>query len=144
MPLALILPRGDQSYLLRKPLIRRDMYVCMYVFIKLHITAQSGPVIYSFYATACNPPGGYLSYVCMCGCMYVCTFIKLHITAQSGPVIRVIRMYVCMYVCTFIKLHITAQSGPVIRFIRMYVYMYVSMYLCNICMYYVYYLLNCT
>ena len=26
------------------------MYVCMYVFIKLHITAQSGPVIYSFYA----------------------------------------------------------------------------------------------
>ena len=37
------------------------MYVCMYVFIKLHITAQSGPVIYSFYATACNPPGGYLS-----------------------------------------------------------------------------------
>ena len=39
------------------------MYVCMYVciFMKLHITAQSGPVIYSFYATACNPPGGYLS-----------------------------------------------------------------------------------
>ena len=42
------------------------MYVCMYtmyvcIFIKLHITAQSGPVIYSFYATACNPPGGYLS-----------------------------------------------------------------------------------
>ena len=34
MPLALILPRGDQ-------------YVCMYVciFIELHITAQSGPVI---------------------------------------------------------------------------------------------------
>ena len=40
-----------------------DLYVYMYVciFIKLHITAQSGPVIYSFYATACNPPGGYLS-----------------------------------------------------------------------------------
>ena len=39
------------------------MYVCMYVciFIKLHITAQSGLVIYSFYATVCNPPGGYLS-----------------------------------------------------------------------------------
>ena len=51
------------------------MYVC--IFIKLHITAQSGPVIYSFYATACNPPS-----------MYV--FIKLHITTQSGPVILVI------------------------------------------------------
>ena len=41
------------------------MYVCVFVvcvcvFIKLHITAQSGPVIYSFYATVCNPPGGYL------------------------------------------------------------------------------------
>ena len=51
MPLALILLRGDQSYLLR---------VCVYGFIKLHMTAQSGPVIYSFYATACNPPGGLL------------------------------------------------------------------------------------
>ena len=35
--------------------------VCVCVFIKLHITAQSGPVIYSFYAIACNPHGGYLS-----------------------------------------------------------------------------------
>ena len=35
--------------------------VCVCVFIKLHITAQSGLVIYSFYATVCNPPGGYLS-----------------------------------------------------------------------------------
>ena len=56
--------------------------VCVCVFIKLHITAQSGPVIYSFYATACNPPESYLSY-----CVCVCVFIKLHITAQSGPVI---------------------------------------------------------
>ena len=30
-------------------------------YIHTYITAQSGPVIYSFYATACNPPGGYLS-----------------------------------------------------------------------------------
>ena len=35
--------------------------VCVCVFTKLHITAQSGPVIYSLYATACNPPVGYLS-----------------------------------------------------------------------------------
>ena len=35
--------------------------VCVCIFIKLHITAQSGPVICSFYATVCNPPGGYLS-----------------------------------------------------------------------------------
>ena len=47
------------------------MYVCMYVFIKLHITTQSGPVI--------------LVILCQ---MYV--FIKLHITTQSGPVILVI------------------------------------------------------
>ena len=38
-----------------------SLVVCVCVFIKLHMTAQSGPVIYSFYATACNPPGGYLS-----------------------------------------------------------------------------------
>ena len=46
---SLILPRGDQGYLLRKPLIRRDrgdsVCVCVCVFIKLHITTQSGPVI---------------------------------------------------------------------------------------------------
>ena len=61
------------------------VFVCVYVcvFIKLHTTAQSGPVIYSFYATAYNPPGGYFSFVCVC-------IIKLHITAQSGPVILVI------------------------------------------------------
>ena len=49
------------------------MHVCMYVFIKLHITTQSGPVIL----------------VCMY-VLYVCIFIKLHITAQSGLVILVI------------------------------------------------------
>ena len=52
---SLILPRGDQGYLLRKPLIRRDrgdsvcvcvcVCVCVYVFIKFHMTAQSGLVI---------------------------------------------------------------------------------------------------
>ena len=36
--------------------------VCVRVFIKLHTTAQSDPVIYLFYATVCNPPGGYFSW----------------------------------------------------------------------------------
>ena len=49
--------------------------VCVCVFIKLHITTQSGPVILVI-----------LCRVCVC----VCVFIKLHITAQSGPVILVI------------------------------------------------------
>ena len=56
------------------------MYVCMYVFIKLHITTQSGPVILVILCLH--------MYVCMYVCMYV--FIKLHITTQSGPVILVI------------------------------------------------------
>ena len=63
--------------------------VSMYLFMKLHVTAQSCPVIYSFYATACNPPGG----KCVCACVRVCVdyaFIKLHITTQSGPVILLI------------------------------------------------------
>ena len=37
-------------------------YVCMYVFIKLHITTQSGPVIL----------------VCMYVCMYVLCFMYSH------------------------------------------------------------------
>ena len=44
---------------------------CVCVFIKLHITAQSGPVIL----------------VILCVCVYayvcVCVFIKLHITAPA-------------------------------------------------------------
>ena len=44
--------------------------MCVCVFIKLHITAQSGPVIYLFYATACNPPGAYL-----CVCVSLCSSV---------------------------------------------------------------------
>ena len=51
------------------------VYLCL--FIKLHITAQSGPVVL---VIICPSP------VCVC----VCVFIKLHMTAQSGPVILVI------------------------------------------------------
>ena len=51
-------------------------FVCVCVFIKLHITTQSGPVI--------------LVILCHSVCVCVCVFIKLHITAQSGPVILVI------------------------------------------------------
>ena len=39
----------------------QSVCMCVCVVIKLHITAQSGPVIYSFYTTtttACNPPQG--------------------------------------------------------------------------------------
>ena len=60
--------------------------VCVCVFIKLHITAQSGPVIYSFYAIN----DGVCARVCVCMCVCVCVFIKLRITAQSGLVILVI------------------------------------------------------
>ena len=70
------------------------MYVC--IFIKLHITAQSGPALSSesFYATRIDPSiCMYVLFIYVC--MYIC-------------------MYVCMYVCIFIKLHITAQSGPVV------------------------------
>ena len=58
------------------------MCVCVYVcvFIKLHITTQSGPAIL---VILCHS-------VCVCVCVCVCVFIKLHITAQSGLVILVI------------------------------------------------------
>ena len=53
---------------------RQSVCVCMCVLMKLHITAQSGPV----------------TLVIRCVCVCVCVFIKLHITTQSGPVILVI------------------------------------------------------
>ena len=52
--------------------------VCVCVFIKLHITTQSGPVIL---VILCHSH---------CVCVCVCVFIKLHITAQSGPAILVV------------------------------------------------------
>ena len=62
--------------------------------MKLHITAQSGPVI----------------------CVCVCVLIKLHITAQSGPVILVIRVdppkggsmilvCVCVFMCVCVCIY---------------------------------------
>ena len=57
MPLALILPRGNQCYLLEKPLmmIRRNKGegVCVFVLLtKWCITAQSGPaILVTLYAT---------------------------------------------------------------------------------------------
>ena len=63
--------------------------MCVCVFIKLHITAQSGPVIL---VILCH------SFVCVC----VCVFTKLRITAQSDTVKREsvkLFVYVCACVC---------------------------------------------
>ena len=65
------------------------MCVCVCVFIKLHITAQSGPVILVILCHSHWSSQGGIN-VCMCVCVCVCVFSKLHITAQSGPVILVI------------------------------------------------------
>ena len=56
--------------------------MCVCVFIKLHITAQSGPVIL---VILCH---SHWSFHGVCVCVCVCVFIKLHIIAQSGPVMR--------------------------------------------------------
>ena len=68
--------------------------MCVCVFIELHITAQSGPVVLVILChSRFDPPKGgsmILVCVCVCVCRCVCVFIKLHITAQSGLVILVI------------------------------------------------------
>ena len=53
------------------------MYVCMYVciFIKLHTTAQSGPVIL---VILCHMSVCVFMYVCMYACMYVCIYLIAH------------------------------------------------------------------
>ena len=53
MSLTLICPRGVSMILVT--------VVCLCVCIQLHITAQSSPIIYSFYASGSNPPGDYFS-----------------------------------------------------------------------------------
>ena len=63
--------------------------VCVCVFIKLHITAQSGPVILVILCTRVDPPKGGSMILGVCVCV-LCVFIKLHMTALSGPVILVI------------------------------------------------------
>ena len=72
--------------------VTMKLYImCVCVFIKLHITAQSGPVILVIICHSHWSSQGGINdtcYVCVCVC--VCVFIKLHITAQSGPVILVI------------------------------------------------------
>ena len=152
MPLALILPRGDQWYLLRKPLIRRDkgvcmyvfhMYVCMYVFIKLHITTQSGPVIlvilcHSHWSSRGGINDTYYEnlwsdatkvYVCMYVCMYVCIIIKLHITAQSGLVTLVILCHLRWSSRGGSMIFVTKTSDQTRqRGVCMYVCMYVCIY----------------
>ena len=54
--------------------------MCVYIFIKVYITAQPGPIIL----------------VCMCVRIYIYIYIKVHITAQSGPIILVF-VCVCVY-----------------------------------------------
>ena len=62
--------------------------VCVCVFIKLHITAQSGPVILVILCHSHYPPKR--RSIILVTWMCVCVFIKLHIPAQSGLVILVI------------------------------------------------------
>ena len=56
------------------------------VFIKLHITAQPGPVKLIF---QCYSNGSALWVISVC----VCVFIKLHTTAKPGPVKRIFQCY---------------------------------------------------
>ena len=101
MPLALILPRGDQWYLLRKPLIRRDkgdtLSLLVQFLLKLRVPCAPPPAsllistIFELAATGPTLPFLHLflvppkSRVCVCVCVF-----KLHITAQPGPVVLVI------------------------------------------------------
>ena len=55
---------------------RQGKYICVCVFIKLHITAQSGPVILVILCHRIDPPKGgsmiLVTKVCVCVCVCVC------------------------------------------------------------------------
>ena len=122
MPLALILPRGDQRYELRKPLIRRDS----------GDTLNSLYLLYSSSLSPENlvlPPPASLLLSRLSGLaateptLYFLHFFSLSTRVSpvsrttSTTILRFLALFrlscalpVC--VCVFIKLHITAQSGP--------------------------------
>ena len=100
-----MISRISLQYVLHCQYIFRRKHVdvfkaCVCVFIKLHITAQSGPVILVILCHSHWSSQGGINDTCYenlwsdatKGTMYVCVcvFMKLHITAQSGPVILVI------------------------------------------------------
>ena len=60
-------------------------HVC--VFIKLHLTAQPGPVKLSSNATVMDPPygGSVVRTATLCVCL--CVFIKSDVTTHSGHAI---------------------------------------------------------
>ena len=141
-PCLLHFPHGVYNYFAVSCAFCLCMYVCMYVFIKLHITTQSGPVIL---VILCH------SHWSSRGGINDTYYENLWSDATKGTrslylynsylsseflVLPDVCMYVCMYVCIFIKLHIiTAQSGPVILVILCMWCTYVCMYVCmSVCM----------
>ena len=72
--------------------------LCVCVFIKLHITAQSGPVLYLLYATVWNPPRGLL---------FVDIFLATNTRAYSH---NSSRLCVCVCVCSS---HLTNQASAI-------------------------------
>ena len=85
--------------------------VCVCVFIKLHITAQSDPVILAFDASRIVPPK-----VCACVCVYEIAHNRAIRPCHPSHYIPLALIHPRrdVFVCVFIKLHITTQSGPVI------------------------------
>ena len=81
---------------------------CVCVFITLHITAQSDPVIYSFYATACNPPGVCFSWTYCWPEIRVDSAttplsLSLSLSLSLCPLSVSVHVYVHVCVCLFIK-----------------------------------------
>ena len=118
MPLALILPRGDQWYLLRKPLIRRDNGDTLSLLEQLLLEPW----------VPCAPPPAFLLLSRLSGLaaseptLSFLFFFSFHPCLPRFPhsvynyfaVSCAFSPCVCVCVCVFIKFHITAQSGPVI------------------------------
>jgi len=95
------------------------MYLCMYVFIKLHIlTAQPGPVILIIFKCYTGRDGSTLwgMYVCksVCFSISVYVFLSLRMYACLSPCMCiVVYVCVCVYVRVFIQLHIAVQPGSI-------------------------------
>ena len=133
MPLALIdRPKGVSMILVTKTsdqtrqrstlslLVQVLLGVCVCVFIKLHITAQSGPailVILCHHAIRPCHPSHSMPLALIDrpkGVSMILVTKTSDQTRQRSTLSLLVQVLLGVCVCVFIKLHITAQSGPAI------------------------------
>ena len=134
MPLASILPRGDQWYLLRKPLIRRDkgdtLSLLVQFLLKLRVpsapppasllistifelaaTGPTLPFLHLFLVPPKSPPFPpwrlqlFSGFLRFLASLYVCMYVSKYVCLYVYVCMYVLCMYVCMCICMYVCIY---------------------------------------